>query len=127
MAPVKNGRYLYLAIPDGTPFHQLTHSANSNSDAALIRVGFPEPGKTMVYDDSQTIDLDQDGATPLEHGTFLVKVLVLSVDPYLRGKMRDPKIESYTVRLLLSVLDSERGASADDRWFERMRCSPLSL
>ena len=125
MAPVKNGRYLYLAIPDGTPVHPLTHPANTN--AAPIRTEFPEPGKTMVYDDSQTIDLDQDGATPLEHGTFLVKVLVLSVDPYLRGKMRDPKIESYTVRLPLSVFDSERGTSADDRWFKRTRCSPLSL
>ncbi|KAH9903352.1 NAD-P-binding protein [Cubamyces lactineus] len=70
MAPVKNGRYLYLSIPDG----------------------FPEPGKTMVYDDSRTADL----GAPLERGAFLVKVLVLSVDPYLRGKMRDPKIETYT-------------------------------
>ncbi|KAI8989081.1 NAD-P-binding protein [Trametes punicea] len=70
MAPVKNGRYIFNEIP----------------------TGYPEPGKTTVYDDSQTIDPD---TTPL-NGGFLVKVLVLSVDPYLRGKMRDPSKKSYS-------------------------------
>ncbi|CDO77399.1 hypothetical protein BN946_scf184857.g5 [Trametes cinnabarina] len=70
MAPVKNGRYLFNEIP----------------------TGYPEPGKTTVYDDSETIDLD---TVPL-NGGFLVKVLVLSVDPYLRGKMRDAKQKSYS-------------------------------
>lgn len=46
--------------------------------------GYPEPGKTTVYDDSQTIDIDN---VPL-NGGFLLKTLVLSIDPYLRGRMR---------------------------------------
>ncbi|KAI0649882.1 NAD-P-binding protein [Trametes meyenii] len=75
MSPVKNGRYLFNEIP----------------------TGFPEPGKTMIYDDSQTIDID---TVPL-NGGFLVKVLVLSIDPFLRGKMRDPSIESYATAFVL--------------------------
>ncbi|KAI0772918.1 NAD-P-binding protein [Trametes elegans] len=75
MAPVKNGRYLFNEIP----------------------TGYPEPGKTTVYDDSQTIDPD---TVPL-NGGFLVKVLVLSIDPYLRGKMRDASIKSYAPPFLL--------------------------
>ena len=47
----------------------------------------------MDYDESETIDPD---TVPL-NGGFLVKVLVLSIDPYLRGKMRNPSIESYSV------------------------------
>ena len=46
-----------------------------------------------MYDDSQTIDLE---TVPLEGG-FLVKVLVLSVDPYMRGRMRAPSKSSYSV------------------------------
>lgn len=59
--------------------------------------GYPEPGKTTVYDESETIDPD---TVPL-NGGFLVKTLVLSIDPYLRGKMRDPSIKSYSVRPML--------------------------
>lgn len=29
------------------------------------------------------------------HGGVLVKNLALSLDPYMRGRMRDPKIQSY--------------------------------
>ena len=50
-----------------------------------------------MYDDSQTIDLE---AVPLEGG-FLVKVLVLSVDPYMRGRMRAPSKSSYSVSTFL--------------------------
>ena len=56
-------------------------------------LGFPIPGQTTVYDESQTIDLE---TIPL-NGGFLVKTLVLSIDPYMRSKMRDPSIQSYTV------------------------------
>lgn len=51
------------------------------------------PGKTTVYDESQTIDLD---SVPL-NGGVLVKTLVLSIDPYLRGRMRSPEKKSYNV------------------------------
>jgi NADPH-dependent curcumin reductase CurA len=47
-----------------------------------------------VTDTSETIDLD---TVPL-NGGFLVKTLVLSIDPYLRGKMRSPEVKSYSVR-----------------------------
>ncbi|KAF8996531.1 alcohol dehydrogenase [Cyathus striatus] len=56
-----------------------------------IPQGYPEPGKTTVYDTTQTIDLDN---APL-NGGLLLKILDVSIDPYLRGKMRDAKIESY--------------------------------
>ncbi|RPD54820.1 NAD(P)-binding protein [Lentinus tigrinus ALCF2SS1-7] len=64
MGFVKNGRIIYSEIP----------------------TGYPVPGKTLVYDESQTIDLDNE---PL-HGGILVKVLVLSIDPYLRRRMQEP-------------------------------------
>ncbi|CCM00867.1 uncharacterized protein FIBRA_02913 [Fibroporia radiculosa] len=70
MAPVTNGRVLFNEIP----------------------TGYPIPGKTTVYDASQTIDLE---STALDGG-FLIKTLVVSIDPYMRGKMRDPSIQSYT-------------------------------
>ena len=40
-------------------------------------------GKTLVYDDTPTIDLD----TVSLDGGILLKMLVLSVDPYLRRRM----------------------------------------
>lgn len=57
-------------------------------------LGYPEPGKTTIYDDSQTIDVDN---VPL-NGGFLIKTLVLSIDPYLRGRMR-PNGSGYTVSI----------------------------
>lgn len=73
MTPVRNGRVLFSSIP----------SAGS----------YPIPGKTVVYDDSQTVDLE---SIPL-NGGFLVKTLTLSIDPYMRGRMREPHIKSYAV------------------------------
>ena len=55
-------------------------------------LGFPEPGKTTVYDDSQSIDPD----TVTLDGGFLVKVLELSIDPYMRGRMHAPEKKSYS-------------------------------
>ncbi|KAJ6487086.1 alcohol dehydrogenase [Mycena vitilis] len=69
MAPVTNGRILFNALPED----------------------YPVPGKTTVYDTSQTIDLDN---VPL-NGGILIKVLVLSVDPYMRSRLRAPEVESY--------------------------------
>ncbi|EKM57440.1 uncharacterized protein PHACADRAFT_206354 [Phanerochaete carnosa HHB-10118-sp] len=77
MAPIKNGRLLFNDVP----------------------TGYPEPGKTTVYDESQTIDLD--GVSL--NGGVLVKILVISIDPYLRGKMRkpDPSNKSYSATFAL--------------------------
>ncbi|KIP01974.1 hypothetical protein PHLGIDRAFT_112558 [Phlebiopsis gigantea 11061_1 CR5-6] len=70
MASIKNGRALFNEIPSA----------------------YPEPGKTTVYDESETIDPE---TVPL-NGGFIVKTLVLSVDPYLRGKMREASAKSYS-------------------------------
>ncbi|GAA5827075.1 hypothetical protein JCM11251_002232 [Rhodosporidiobolus azoricus] len=55
-----------------------------------IPQGNPVPGKTLKKVEKE-IDLD----APLDSGAVLVKMKVLSLDPYLRGRMRDESIESY--------------------------------
>ncbi|KAG6906596.1 hypothetical protein DXG01_012999 [Tephrocybe rancida] len=70
MAPIKNARTIFNSIP----------------------AGFLEPGKTTVYDDSKTIDIED--VAP--NGGYIVKTLVLSIDPYMRGRMRSADIESLT-------------------------------
>lgn len=53
---------------------------------AKVPVDYPVPGETLKYDpDSETIDLD---ATPLNGGA-LVKILYLSIDPYMRSLLRE--------------------------------------
>ncbi|KAJ7692617.1 chaperonin 10-like protein [Mycena rosella] len=69
MSPIINGRVLFNSIPNG----------------------YPIPGETTVYDTTQTIDVE----THSLDGGFLVKTLVLSIDPYQRGRMRSPEKESY--------------------------------
>lgn len=59
--------------------------------------GYPVPGQTTVYDDSEKIDPE----TVALNGGFLVKTLVLSIDPYQRGRMRAPTSKSYSVRIFL--------------------------
>ncbi|KAF7304376.1 NAD(P)-binding protein [Mycena chlorophos] len=54
--------------------------------------GYPIPGQTTVYDTSASIDLEN---APLDGG-FLAKTLILSIDPFLRGKMRKPEKKSYS-------------------------------
>lgn len=48
----------------------------------------------VKVDASQTFDVD---AVEL-NGSVAVKILVLSIDPYLRGRMRAPEKGSYNVR-----------------------------
>ncbi|KAG6378905.1 chaperonin 10-like protein [Boletus reticuloceps] len=69
MAPVTNARQIFNEVP----------------------TGYPIPGQTMVYDTTRTIDLEN---VPLNEG-FLVKTLVVSIDPYMRGRMRDASVKSY--------------------------------
>ncbi|KAF8589598.1 NAD(P)-binding protein [Ramaria rubella] len=68
MAPINNPRVLFNQYP----------------------TGYPVPGETTVYDTTAQIDLD----APIEGG-ILIKVLVLSIDPYQRGRMRKPTGSSY--------------------------------
>lgn len=56
---------------------------------------YPEPGKHTIYDDSELLDLD---TVPLNGGALL-KVLVVSIDPYMRGKMQPPSGPNDKVRL----------------------------
>ncbi|KAG2225001.1 hypothetical protein INT45_000122 [Circinella minor] len=58
---------------------------------AKIPTGYPVPGEHLKVEES-TIDLD----APLPEGSFLLKLLDLSVDPYMRGRMRDPSVKSYS-------------------------------
>ncbi|KAJ7120596.1 hypothetical protein C8R43DRAFT_1090904 [Mycena crocata] len=81
MAPIQNGRVIFDSIPES----------------------YPIPGETTVYDTSGTIDLE---TVPL-NGGFLVKTLVLSVDPYLRGRMRSPEKKSIYGFGISVVLRSE--------------------
>jgi len=52
----------------------------------------PVVGKHLTFDPSRTIDLDN---VPL-NGGFLTKTLILSPEPSMRERMRDPKIPSYS-------------------------------
>ncbi|KAJ7105693.1 hypothetical protein C8R44DRAFT_886620 [Mycena epipterygia] len=70
MTPIRNARVLFNSVPKD----------------------YPVPGETTVYDTSLTINLE---SVALKGG-FLVKTLVLSIDPYLRGKMRHPETKSYS-------------------------------
>ncbi|KZO91016.1 NAD(P)-binding protein [Calocera viscosa TUFC12733] len=58
---------------------------NPSISLAAHPVGYPDLGKDFKYDTSATIDVDS-GAL---NGGFLTKTLYLSVDPYMRNRMRD--------------------------------------
>lgn len=49
-------------------------------------------------DASQQFDVD----TVQLNGGVAVKILVLSIDPYLRGRMREPEKGSYNVCMLFA-------------------------
>ena len=91
MAPLTNGRLIFNSVPTGMsllvymlfiPVKLLFHSS-----------GYPEPGKTTVYDTTMTIDLE----TVVLNGGILIKVLELSIDPYIRSRMQEPEANSYSV------------------------------
>ena len=69
MAPTQNKSLVYKAVPET----------------------FPEAGKHLTVED-RPINLD----TVDLHDGVLVKVLYTSFDPYLRGRMRDPSVHSYS-------------------------------
>ncbi len=53
-----------------------------------------------MYDISKTIDLEK---LPL-NGGILVKILVLSIDPYLRRMMIGPDVQNFSVSRMPSVI-----------------------
>jgi NADPH-dependent curcumin reductase CurA len=54
-------------------------------------VNFPEPGVHLA---NETREFDLDQAPP--HGGVVIRSLYISLDPYMRGRMRDPKFQSYS-------------------------------
>lgn len=66
-------------------------TSNTQIIFSKVPTGYPQPGEHMTVAKS-TIDLD----APLAEGDYIVKTLVLSVDPYMRGRMREPEKKSYS-------------------------------
>lgn len=62
-----------------------------------IPSGFPVADEHMKVDET-TVDLEAD----LPKGDFIVKTLEISVDPYMRGRMRDSSIPSYAPAFALN-------------------------
>ncbi|TRM57886.1 hypothetical protein BD626DRAFT_204604 [Schizophyllum amplum] len=101
MAPIPNPRVVFAKpVPQGA---------------------WPIVGEHLVYDGTPTIDLD---TVPL-NGGFLTKALYLSPEPYIRERMRDEHIASYSSPMIagapmvsaciLKVLRSEKeGFKAGD-------------
>ncbi|KAK6980565.1 hypothetical protein R3P38DRAFT_2579786 [Favolaschia claudopus] len=91
-----------------------------NPHAKIPSENFLVDGEHILYDDTPTIDLDQD-----LKGGFLTKTLPLSPEPYMRERMRDSSIASYSSPMkigqpivgtgLVVVLRSEKeGVKAGD-------------
>ncbi|KAF8073464.1 hypothetical protein FPV67DRAFT_1620585 [Lyophyllum atratum] len=59
----------------------------------------PVVGQHLTLDSSRKIDLD---GVPL-NGGFLTKTLILSPEPSIRERMRDPSIDSYTTTLTVGA------------------------
>lgn len=53
----------------------------------------PVAGQDLVYDTTEQIDLDN---VTIPEGGFLVKLLSISLDPYLRGKLTEPNPKHYS-------------------------------
>jgi NADPH-dependent curcumin reductase CurA len=70
MAPIQNAAVIFTEIP----------------------TGFPEVGKHIKYVKDRTIDID----TVDTQGGIVTKNLVVSIDPYMRGRMRAAEIKSYS-------------------------------
>ncbi|UJR10671.1 hypothetical protein I4U23_014866 [Adineta vaga] len=70
MAPIRNAAVIFAEVPSG----------------------YPEAGKHLKYVQDRTIDID----TVDPQGGIVTKNLVISIDPYMRGRMRDANQKSYT-------------------------------
>ncbi|SAM03372.1 hypothetical protein [Absidia glauca] len=70
--------------------------ANTQIIFSKIPTTWPVIGEHITVNKTD-FDLD----APLADGEFILKTLVLSVDPYMRGRMRDPTIVSYVPPFLV--------------------------
>lgn len=64
-------------------------------------IGYPVPGETLVLDSSESIDLD----TAVLNGGALVKIRLLSIDPYLRTKMEKHPDQASVVHVCEDVTE----------------------
>lgn len=62
------------------------------SNQKRFNLDYPKPGETTRIDKSEQVDLQ----APL-NGGVLVKTIALSIDPYLRGRMRPEDVDTYSV------------------------------
>jgi NADPH-dependent curcumin reductase CurA len=65
------------------------------TNAQLIFNSIPkgEPtAETFKYNTENTIDLDQ----KLADGAYIIKIICVSLDPYMRGRMRPAEVKSYS-------------------------------
>ncbi|CAF0910026.1 unnamed protein product [Rotaria sordida] len=69
MAPIRNAAVIFSKVP----------------------IGYPENDKHIKYITDRTIDID----TVDTQGGIVVKNLVVSIDPYMRARMREPETKSY--------------------------------
>jgi NADPH-dependent curcumin reductase CurA len=76
MAPIQNAAVIFAEIP----------------------TGYPEVGKHIKYVKDRTIDLD----TVDIQGGVITKNLVISIDPYMRGRMRSEDKKSYSPAFTLN-------------------------
>ncbi|GAA5844973.1 hypothetical protein JCM5353_005300, partial [Sporobolomyces roseus] len=68
----------------------MVQNKSLNFIKAVPKDTYPVPGEHTKLETSD-IDLDQ----TLENGAILVKTKVLSLDPYMRSRMRNPGFKSY--------------------------------
>ncbi len=59
---------------------------------AEVRTGYPEPSKHIKYVTDWTIDIDAVDT----QGGIITKNLVISIDPYVRARMRAPEKKIYS-------------------------------
>jgi NADPH-dependent curcumin reductase CurA len=76
MAPIQNAAVIFTEVPSG----------------------YPKAGKNLTYVKDRTIDLD----TVDTQGGIVTKNLVISIDPYMRGRMRSAEVKSYSPAFTLN-------------------------
>ncbi|KAL8281307.1 hypothetical protein RQP46_006341 [Phenoliferia psychrophenolica] len=79
---------------------------NQSLNFVKVPSGFPKPGEDLKRVDGQ-IDLD----APLKDGEVLTRTLSLSLDPYMRGRMRPEEIASYVPAFTLGAPMTNFGVS----------------
>jgi hypothetical protein len=89
---------------------------NSKHIFKKVPTGYPEPDVHTITDSSDTIDLENVAL----NGGFLVKTLALSIDPYLRVKMRHAGDDEYLVRFC--ICGGERANLTDAARFRPRSC-----